>query len=40
MRHNEAVQVEETFTKHFDVNFIHVDASERFLSKIKRCYGP
>jgi GMP synthase (glutamine-hydrolysing) len=40
MRHNEAVQVEETFTKHFDVNFIHVDASERFLSKLKGVTDP
>ncbi|MBL6785436.1 MAG: glutamine-hydrolyzing GMP synthase [Rickettsiales bacterium] len=40
MRHNEAVQVEETFTKYFDVNFIHVNASEQFLSKLKGVTDP
>ena len=34
LRKNEAQEVEEIFTKQFDVNFIKVDARERFLSKL------
>ena len=34
LRKNEAEEVEEIFTKNFDVNFIKVDAKERFLSKL------
>ena len=34
LRKNEAEEVEEIFTKDFDVNFIKVDAKERFLSKL------
>lgn len=34
LRKNEAIEVEEVFTKNFDVNFIKVDAKERFLSKL------
>lgn len=34
LRKNEAEEVEEIFTKQFDVNFIKVDARERFLSKL------
>ena len=34
LRKKEAEEVEEIFTKDFDVNFIKVDAKERFLSKL------
>lgn len=34
LRKNEAEEVEEIFTKDFDVNFIKVDAKERFLGKL------
>lgn len=34
LRKNEAEEVEEVFTKNFDVNFIKVDAKDRFLSKL------
>lgn len=34
LRKNEAEEVEEVFTKNFDVNFIKVDARERFLGKL------
>ncbi len=34
LRKNEAEEVEEVFTKNFDVNFIKVDARERFLTKL------
>ena len=34
LRKNEAEEVEEVFTKNFDVNFIKVDAKERFLNKL------
>lgn len=34
LRKNEAEEVEEVFTQNFDVNFIKVDAKERFLSKL------
>lgn len=34
LRKNEAEEVEEVFTKNFDVNFVKVDAKERFLSKL------
>lgn len=34
LRKNEAEEVEEIFTKRFDVNFIKVDAKDRFLSKL------
>ncbi|MBT4921990.1 MAG: glutamine-hydrolyzing GMP synthase [Rickettsiales bacterium] len=40
MRHNESVQVEETFTKFFDVEFIHVKAGDRFLSKLAGVSDP
>ncbi len=34
LRKNEAEEVEEVFTKNFDVNFIKVDARDRFLGKL------
>lgn len=34
LRKNEADEVEEVFTKNFDVNFVRVDAKKRFLSKL------
>lgn len=34
LRKNEAEEVEDIFTKDFDVNFVKVDAKERFLSKL------
>ena len=34
LRKNEAEEVEEVFTKNFDVNFIKVDAKDRFLGKL------
>ena len=35
LRKNEAKEVEEIFTKQFDVNFVKVDAKDRFLGKLK-----
>ena len=40
LRKNEAVEVEQVFTKNFDVNFIKVDAKERFLNKLKGITDP
>lgn len=40
LRKNEAEEVEEIFTKQFDVNFIKVDAKERFLSKLAGIDNP
>lgn len=40
LRKNEAKEVEEIFTKQFDVNFIKVDAQERFLTKLKGIEDP
>ncbi len=40
LRKNEAEEVEEVFTKKFDVNFIKVDAKERFLEKLKGVDSP
>ena len=40
LRKNEADEVEEVFTKNFDVNFIKVDAKERFLSKLAGISDP
>ena len=40
LRKNEAEEVEEVFTKQFDVNFIKVDAKNRFLSKLKDVTDP
>ncbi len=34
LRQNEAKEVEEVFTKRFNMNFIKIDARERFLSKL------
>ena len=39
LRKNEAAQVEEAFSK-FDLNFIKVDAGERFLSKLRGVVEP
>ena len=40
LRKNEANEVEEIFTKQFDVNFVKVDAKERFLSKLAGVTDP
>lgn len=40
LRKNEANEVEEIFTKQFDVNFVRVDAKERFLSKLAGVVDP
>ena len=40
LRKNEAEEVEEVFTKNFDVNFIKVDAKERFLNKLNGINDP
>ena len=40
LRKNEAEEVEEIFTKKFDVNFIKVDAKYRFLNKLKNITSP
>ena len=40
LRKNEAEEVEEVFTKNFDVNFVKVDAKERFLSKLASVTEP
>lgn len=40
LRKNEAEEVEEIFTKQFDVNFIKVDARERFLNKLAGVTDP
>lgn len=40
LRKNEAEEVEEVFTKNFDVNFIKIDARKRFLEKLKGVTDP
>ena len=40
LRKNEAEEVEEVFTKNFDVNFIKVDAKDRFLGKLAGVSDP
>ena len=40
LRKNEAEEVEEIFTKQFDVNFVKVDAKDRFLGKLKGVSDP
>ena len=40
LRKNEAEEVEEVFTKQFDVNFVKVDARERFLGKLAGISDP
>ena len=40
LRKNEAEEVEEIFTKKFNVNFIKVDAKDRFLNKLKGITSP
>ena len=40
LRKNEAEEVEEVFTKNFDVNFIKVDAKDRFLNKLAGVSDP
>ena len=40
LRKNEAEEVEEVFTKQFDVNFVKVDARERFLGKLAGVSDP
>ncbi len=40
LRKNEADEVEEVFTKDFDVNFVRVDAKDRFLNKLTGISDP
>jgi len=40
LRKNEVEEVTEIFTKKFDVNFIKVDAKDRFLEKLKNVVDP
>lgn len=40
LRKNEAEEVEEVFTKNFDVNFVRVDAKDRFLGKLAGVSDP
>jgi len=40
LRKNEAEEVTEVFTKNFEVNFIKVDAKDRFLGKLKDVVEP
>ena len=40
LRKNEAKEVEEIFTKNFNVNFVKVDAKERFLNKLAGISDP
>ncbi len=40
LRKNEAEEVEEVFTKNFDVNFIKIDAKDRFLQKLSGVTDP
>lgn len=40
LRKNEAEQVVKTFRDHFHINLIHVDASQRFLEKLKGVTDP
>lgn len=40
LRKNEADEVEEVFTKNFDVSFVRVDAKKRFLSKLAGISDP
>ena len=40
LRKNEAEEVEEIFTKNFDVNFVKVDAKERVLKKLEGVSDP
>ena len=40
LRKNEAEEVEEIFTKNFDVNFVKVDAKDRFLKKLEGVSDP
>jgi GMP synthase (glutamine-hydrolysing) len=40
LREREAEQVEETFRAHFQVNLVHVDASERFLGALEGVEDP
>ena len=40
LRKNEADEIEEVFTKNFKVNFVRVDAKERFLNKLSGVSDP
>jgi GMP synthase (glutamine-hydrolysing) len=40
MRKNEAKKIVEVFTRHFKINLIHIDASKRFLDKLKGISDP
>lgn len=40
LRKNEVEEVEDIFTNKFDVNFVKVDAKERFLNKLKNVTSP
>ncbi len=40
MRKNEARKINELFTRKFEINFIHIDASKRFFEKLKGVKDP
>src|SRR3989339_40178 len=40
MRKNEAQKIKKLFTEKFQINFIHIDASERFFAKLKGITDP
>ncbi|HCL57961.1 MAG TPA: GMP synthase (glutamine-hydrolyzing) [Spirochaetia bacterium] len=40
LRKNEALKVQETFTKNYDINFKYIDASKEFLQKLKGIDSP
>lgn len=40
MRKNEAKKIVDMFTKHFKINLIHIDATERFFEKLKGVTDP
>jgi GMP synthase (glutamine-hydrolysing) len=40
LRANEAEEVVETFGRHFEMNLVHVDASDRFLAKLEGVLDP
>ncbi len=40
LRKNEAEDVHRTFTEHFDINLVYIDASKRFLDKMRGVTAP
>ena len=40
MRKNEATKINDLFTKDFNINFIHIDASKRFFEKLAGVIDP